>query len=375
MTQIWALLLALAALTVAVVAVFVVLPRKPDLDEERWLKTMLVTLLRGQVEAADGEVAQWEALVQRFVLWHPAGRLPELKLTRPATMDLPGGPVEGERALLEALAKQPVESRWARLYEEDEEARELLLADPVDLGEAYDLRRILGPGGSWEDLASWGAGEEGFVAALRRALDAHWVLVDGAPGPWPPVLAALAELLGERAHRVSWTEQDPVKALSGVLEPLCQRLDDRIVVVAAAEGAMVALRALHADVEARDHLDAFCALGGVLGGWPDRDGPYGHTVVQDWMEARFNHEELDTEATRLTPYLALQWLDRGEDPPGAGGLPLQRQRFPEAVLRPSASAFLDVVDLGPLPLDPELPVQRVAQALWTLITCAVVVRS
>ena len=67
---------------------------------------------------------------------------------------------------------------------------------------------------------------------------------------------------------------------------------------------LVALRALHADAEARDHLAAVCLIGGVLGGWPDRDGPFGHTVVQDWVALRALREGLTSEQEKALESVA-----------------------------------------------------------------------
>jgi hypothetical protein len=47
------------ALGLAAVAGWLHLPRTPDLDAERWFKTMLATVLRGAIEGGGGDVEAW----------------------------------------------------------------------------------------------------------------------------------------------------------------------------------------------------------------------------------------------------------------------------------------------------------------------------
>ena len=76
-------------------------------------------------------------------------------------------------------------------------------------------------------------------------------------------------------------------------------------------------------------------------------------------------------AVLVVSFLALQWLDREASEPGAAGLPLASQRFPDP-RDDGVIATVESVDLGPLPSDPAIPVEQVARAavavtaLWAL---------
>lgn len=360
-----------AALALAAAGLWLHRPVAPDLDAERWFKVMLATLLRGEIEAAGGDVGAWERAVVRFVPYHPAGRLPERKVAAPSLALLGPTVIPGERALIDALAALPdAPSRWARMYDTDEAALGARLDDPADLGPAYDPARWLGPDGGWDALAAWGGGDGGFRAAVTRRLGpARWVLVSGAPSAAPDVIGALAAELGDRAVAVPWRGAAPAEAattLIDVLRDASAAAEDRVVVVAAAEGAHVALRALAEAPPLRDRVVAVVAIGGVLRGRPGDDGPYGTAAVDDFMGHVFTHAALDTEARRTTPYVAVQWLDRRAEPPGAFGLPLEAMRFPAPGDVLAASA-IEAVDIGPLPADPELPTRQVARALVAFV--------
>ncbi|MBN2801015.1 MAG: hypothetical protein JXX28_17890, partial [Deltaproteobacteria bacterium] len=341
---------------------WVVLPRPPGLDEERWFKLMLATLLRGRVERDGGDVAAWEAAVLRFVPYHPAGRLPEEKALAPSTWSPPGPSLPGEVALLEALGRcADLPCRWARMYDQDTLGLEARLQDPLELGAAYRPDRWLGPGASWDDIAGWGAGEGPAARAIAGALPARWLLVPGT-GVGPALLDVLARELGEGATKVERA------ALPAVLEGV--RPGERLVLVGEGEGIQGVLHALKADVGARDALAAVVSLGGVIRGWPEGQGALAEGAVGDWLGAHFTQEGMDLEALRAVPWISLQWLDRGARVPGAGGLPLQAMRFPEPAPEPGGRRWVDPVDLGPLPVDPELPLELVARALIALTACA-----
>lgn len=368
MTDPLTLTVAGAALGVAALACWYSLPNPPDLDGERWFKVILATLLRGQVERETGEAKDWEARVLRFVPYHPGGRFPEQKVSDPAHYRPPGLSVPGELALVEALARidDPV-GRWKRMYDEDAAAVEARLQDPAELGDAYDPARHLGPGGSWDDLADWGAGDAvAFREALVRRLPARWVLVDGA-GARPALLEGLAGELGDLAVRIPEPEGPPDEAavaLRAAMERPLEDLSDRLVVVATGSAVHLVLRALVEAPGLRDRLLAVVSVGGIVMG---RDGE-----LAEWMDRWFNAAELDTEMNRVTPYLHLTWVDRETEPPGIPGLPIAATRFP----RPEAGALssIEVVDLGLLPADPELPLDQVARALWALTTLWVYTR-
>lgn len=322
--------------------------RVPELDGERWFKTMLAALVTGRCEAQECSQEQWVDAVRAAVPYHPAGRFPEKKVHRLGLAGLPAA-LPGERALVEKLASlETVEARWAFLYDEDEAGLAARLDDPNDLGSAYDPASVLGPRATWDALLNWGRGTSTAFAEALEAYSCTWVLV-GEDGEAPGVLEALAELVPQR-----------VRVASGAADEGLRSLDDdpsrRFVIVGAGTAIQTVLAALVAEPGLRDRTLAVLAVGGVVGG-PER---------LDWMEAHFTHHELDTEVSRSTAYLAVQWLDRAADPPGAFGVPLAHARFPEAKLEAMTEERVQVVDLGPLPhrSDPEL----VARGLWSFVT-------
>ncbi|MEM6925835.1 MAG: hypothetical protein AAF602_02815, partial [Myxococcota bacterium] len=93
----------------------------------------------------------------------------------------------------------------------------------------------------------------------------------------------------------------------------------------------------------------------------------------DWMQGNFRTKTLETDVVRLTPYFALQWLDRSVEEPGIVGLPLASMRFPEPEHDASAQT-VEVVDLGPLPADDGLPLDLVARALVVCVSAWVASR-
>jgi hypothetical protein len=372
---------AAAALGLSLSAGWLMLPRAPRLDGERWFKVMLATVLLGEIEARGGKDAAWLEAVIRFVPYHPAGREPEGKVRGPATWRPPGAWLEGEQALMEALTAEPdAQARFKRMYDLDERGIEARTADPHDLGPEYDPGRLLGPGGGWSELMAWGAGDERFAEALRRKLPVTWALVPGHPDrpSGPDVLGAILGLLGDSTAPISWSGEDAEQAAVAVrdeLQTLVPISANRVIVVAAADGVHVVLRALQGDPGLRDRVAAVVSVGGVVTGWPDDPGPFGADAVGTWMAQHYTQRELDTEVIRLTPYLALQWLDRAQVPPGAlDGVPLQVRRFHEPD-HARVERAVEPVDLGPLPVDPELPLERVAQALVAVVACWVLSRT
>jgi hypothetical protein len=334
-TDVPTLVIAGTALGVALVAGWLHLPSHPDLDAERWFKVLLSTLLRGVVEAAGGDVEKWERQVVRWAPYHPAGRYPELKY---AGLAPEGFAVPGERALTAALAATPAgPGRWKRLYDDDEAALEARLGDPHDLGPSYDPAALLAPDATWDALAAWAPAVE---EALTRRFPAKWVWVRGRA---PVDLSAGLDRVTVLAEGA--TDREIAEALrAAVVDPA-----DRLVVVGEGEAMGPLLRALAATPPVRDRVLVVISVGGDLGD-------------EDWMGRNFAHPVLDTETHRATTYAAVQWLDRAADPPGWGGLPLQKQRFPAPAGEPGVS-WMEAVDLGPLPADPEIPVREVARAL------------
>jgi hypothetical protein len=351
--------LTVAAGAVAMALGWLELPRPPDLDGERWFKVTLATLLRGRLDRDGATPEQWEALVTAVVPYHPAGRLPERKISNPTAASLPGAALPGERALLDALAARSTpEERLTWLYDADPIAVEARTVDPSDLGPDYDYRR-LGPAATWDALAAW---EPAFAELARKGLD--WVLLDGRPDHrvGPPVMDALAaELPG--ALRVPHGAED-------LLARIQARLTDptvRVVLIAEEAAATDLLRALLEDAAVRDQVAAVVAIGGVVGGRTDEAGPYGEALCKDWLQAHFGHRDLDTDVVRRTPYFAVQWLDRTAWPPGVPGLPLQAARFPEPSEEGATAATVEVVDLGPLWVDRAPPPEVVARALVAVV--------
>lgn len=296
---------AAATLGLALVTGWLHLPRVPDLEAGRWFDLVLSTLLRGAVEARAGDVDEWERSVARLV------------------------PPNAGRGALEAR-----------------------LADPLDLGPAYDLATVVGA--SWDELAAWGGGDEAFAAALRRRLPVRWVLVRGASTP-RDLVGALREEIGD-AIEVPWDAERGMDAgVAAVVEAMRAGTPDpadRLVLAADGEGALLVLKALFGEPLLRDRVLGVVAVGGRLAG-RDEAGPFGELAVRDWMEAHFGHDALDTEMMRATVYASVPWLDRD----------VTDQRFPTPKGEPGASS-LETVDLGPLPVDPELPLKLVARALW-----------
>jgi hypothetical protein len=286
--------------------------------------------------------------VIRFVPWHPAGRLPERKVAADVA---PGAGVEGERALVELLAGLPAgRARWELIYEQAEAGIAARLADPRELGSAYDPAFRLGPEATWDALAAWGAGDPAFLEVIARRMPARWLLIGE-----DRVLVALAAVLGERALATAASAMKDAVPAHG----------DRMVVVAAGEGAMAALRVLADDPDLRDRMLCFVAVGGTLRGVP---GTGAGVALDDWMGAHFGHDALDTEMHRSTPYAALQWFDKDTLPPGLPGVPLETMRFPEPAGQAGASAIA-AIDLGVLPAVPDLPAEAVARALVAWVAC------
>lgn len=358
--------LSLVTLVVAVLAGWLQWPTTPPLDGERWFKASLATLFLGETDAAGVGEEAWVAKVQRFVLYHPAGRFPERKVVQPLA-DPPGARVPGELALQEKLASLPdLPSRWAWMYDQDPVAAGARLADPQDLGPLYDPATRLGQGHDWQALARWGAGEAALRDALLRRVGCRWALVEGRPGrlAGPSLGEALAREIPELA-RFPWTEAplpEQVESLRARLTALAPDAGVRVVVLAEEAGLILLLRAMQSDAGLRDLVAAVVSVGGSALGRPDEPGPFGERDARDWMETWFTLNHLDAELVRLRPFLAAQWLDRSTDPPGAGGLPLGHQRFPDP-RDDGVIATFEVIDLGPLPVDPELPLDQVARAL------------
>ncbi|MCB9685845.1 MAG: hypothetical protein H6735_12460 [Alphaproteobacteria bacterium] len=344
-------------------------PRAPALDGERWFKTMLCTLARGEVERAGGDADRFEAVVRAEVPYHPAARLVERKISNPAA-SVPGVALEGEQALVERLsAISDPQERLRFLFEEDPAAIGARTSDPFELGPAYDPALHLGEPASWDTLAAWREGDDAFGVAVRRGVDARWVLLEGPPEHASGWLAAMAAVLGASATLIGWQPWG-AEPLAQRLRELAPRPEDRLVLVA--EGAAVPplLTALVEHATLRDQVLAVLSVAGAIGGRADEpEGPLSTQAREDWMAANFDQAALDTEVVRLTPYLAVQRLARAAWPPGLPGLPLQAQRFPVPGQGDAVVETIEAVDLGPLWADAERagPPERVARALVAVV--------
>ncbi|MCA9491397.1 MAG: hypothetical protein KC621_15805 [Myxococcales bacterium] len=344
-------------------------PRAPVLDGERWLKVMLCTLVRGEVERAGGDADRFEALDGKFYVPTDIGRLPERKIANPAA-SIAGVAADGEQALVERLAALPdPRARIRFLYEEDPVGLEAKASDPFDLGPAYDPALHLGDPASWDSLAAWHDGDDAFGVAVRRGIEARWVLLEGRPEHASGWLGAMATVLGEVATTLPWQDREP-EALAVQLRELAPRPEDRLVLIAEEASLPALLMALVAHATLRDQVLAVLSIGGVIGGRTDTaDGPLSVAVREDWMAANFDQAALDTEVVRLTPYLSVQRLDPEAWPPGLPGLPIQAQRFPQPGQGDAVVETIEAVDLGPLWADPERagPPDRVARALIAVV--------
>lgn len=377
-------LAALAAAALAVVAlgfaVWYHLPRRPQLDGERWFKLWFATALRGRAERAGATAETWAAEVVRFVPYHPAGRWPEQKVMRPET--LPPSPLlEGEAALCAALAAIPTrEERWAYLYDREERGLVARLSDPQELGASYSPDQAIGPGLSW-DLAAKGG--EALSEQIRGSTRATWILVPGSE-PGPDLLGAIGRVMGGRAivlpddapcpdpgglrsailvRRSDGLHADRVLRLLAFVAGYAPSYADRVVFVGQGDGIFVILDALAASAPLRDQVEAVVSLGSPIQGVEGAGPVRGWDACTAWNQTFFRHTALDLEAAREVPYLSLAWLDRSADPPGALGIPLERARFPAPADPDAPRRSIRVVDLGVLPLDPELPLDSVAEAL------------
>ena len=94
----------IAVLALALGAAWLSIRKPTPLDWERLWKSVLATIIRGEVERAGGDQAVWWSRL-RGVPFHPVGRDAGAKLNRadPADVGIPA--LEGERALVERLGR------------------------------------------------------------------------------------------------------------------------------------------------------------------------------------------------------------------------------------------------------------------------------
>ncbi len=362
-----------AAVIVSMAAGWLSRSTAPSLDAEPFFKTALTQVLLGQVEAAEQNSDAWVERVLDQVPYHPAGRLPEKKVTNTGLVGAPAYR-EGEAALIDGLKKLPdLQARWRWMYREDPAGLTARFDDPVDtLGPEYDPAARLGGGLGWPAVVGWGRGESGVVDALRRQIEqrsVRWALVEGRGES--RVVAALDALL-PASQRFAWPEGPVESALSdqqdALEDTLAQWMDDpsaRFVLVGEEAGIQTVLRLMNAKAALRDRVLAVVSVGGTLQGSADEGGPLSDVALTDWMGAHFTHHEMDTEITRKTPYFCAQWLDVSADPPGGRGLEVWQARFPPPKAESMTQEFVDVRDLGVLyaHTEPDL----IARALWLTV--------
>lgn len=306
------------------------------MDGERLFKISMATLLLGQVESRGGTAAEWEEQVKRWVPYHPAARLPEQKLSRPETFKPPGPALDGELGLVQHLAELgSVPARVRYMYEEAEAGLDARMADPTELGPDWDLSSFITRGITWESVAAWTAEDRRVPDAISAQLPARWFATPGAIG------AALADEIGA----VQVLAEDLIDAV----EREAPGRHERLVIVACGDDAVHVLDRLVEAPGLRDRMLAFVAVGAPLWGREDGADEFAPGVRRDWMDAAFRHEVLDTEAMRMTPYCALQWLDPMAETPGAFGVGLQNARFGPPKGHTDALR-IESVDLGPVPV-------------------------
>lgn len=397
MTSAPVLIVTCLALLCGALAAWLVVPHPPALDGEAWFKGVLVARLRGR-DAED---------IARWVHWHPLGRWAERKLVHPEVSTLPAVPLPGEEALIARLATLPdPAARWRTLRQDGASAT---LALPDTLPDDCAPGRWAGRHAA--DVADrWArVRDDGLAAHVESRLHATWVLVDdplpGAPdigaalAGWADVVP-LATVTAAPAVEQAWRSASAlaVPAAPGwvwgavdeqlrawghvaadavadaVAEALALRLPDdaperRLIVAVTGRAAPVVLRALYARVDVRDRVIAVVSVGGAIGGGPATTGPLSPAACADWLEANFHHDTMDVEILRRIPYVALQWIhpDSLRGRPGAAGVDVAAGRFPEPTYDGRAFRCVEPVDLGVLPVEPDLPLADVAGALRTTV--------
>jgi len=335
------IIIELAVLAMAIAAAWLSLKPAPPLDWERLWKVALATVIRGEVEVADGGPDQWWERLS-VVPYHPAGRDAYAKLLSPQLDDIAVPALEGERQLVNRLMKvDTVSERADIMYREAEAASLALMADPAELGPAYDPESVLAPGVTWESIAAWDSTTQAAVA--RRLSDVVVAVVgrdtEALLQAVPQVEVVAIEGVNEAAFASALTESQK-----------------RLVVIAEGTSVRDFISLLKDAPGLRDRLLAVIILGTDL----ESDVP------DSWIQTHFQHKDFDTELNRRTLYMAV--TDPGEDWRDASG-----QRFPEPPVPPSGWAPIEAVDLGPLPIAKQDP-RLLARALWILLTFCVVSR-
>ncbi len=332
----------LAALGLAAYATWLSLPRPPQLQWERLFKVGLSIIIAGDVErehgAADSAAqAIWRQRVLGVIPWHPAGRDADAKLRDPRPEEIGVPALEGERALVDALAALPdPPARYQRMYLEDERAAAELLGDPSELGPDHDPAVILGPDAGWDAVAAW---SDGLQQVLARRLGDLVFVADGlAPSLAEGLQSALPglRLVSLDAPAGDTVEGPAIAELVMAVDAALDADSDRVVFVGAGRAVQRDLAALADSGGLRDRTAAVVSLGGAI----QVDG------FQAWLHAHFTHDAMDTELRRSIPFISV--ID--VDPAAPFARSWQAQRFPTPPEIPQGRRPIDPVDLGPLQL-------------------------
>jgi len=323
-----------AVVALAGAATWLTLPRPPALDWELYLKLILVTRMRGAVEADGGSPDAWVERCRTRLWYHPGGRELEVKLADPGGYVPTVPALEGERALLEALAKRP--DVGARLDWVLGEGRfdEALFSDPAGLGDDYDLEAALGPGAGWEGVAGW---SEALLENLRRRNSLNTWAVVGQGALVEGLAAELERTLGQgRAAHVPVDGDTAPEALAEALDALLPAPSARLVLLVRGDAAGPLLACLHGNPGLRDRARLVLGVGAALG------------PAAAWLEEHFDHHQMDTEIARALPYMHLGFISPGVEPVGDPAAPLAGSRFPDVPAPPTGRRAIESVDLGAL---------------------------
>ena len=306
------------------------LPRPPELNWELYFKVVIASLIRGEVEAAEGTAEDWLERGRALVWFHPGARDLESKLTEPDAYQVSTPAIEGERGLIEALRLlSTVQQRLERTFTSGH-ADAVLYEDPALLGEEYDPRNSVGTEADWEAVA--GCSPDLLTALRRRHEHLRWVVLGGDQKH----IEALSELLGE--DRVLVLSETESEAAETELESFLSQRSDRLVLLAVGKGAGLAVRMMHGSPGLRDRVLAVVGVGAFLGG--DLGG---------WMKDAFTHQAMDTEISRLTSWFRVSFVTPGVLPVGDEHCALADTRWPCPPVPQSGRKAIEVIDLGVLP--------------------------
>lgn len=304
-------------------------PSPVALDWERFFKLSLVTLLRGEVERAQGRGEEWAALGRSKVWYAAPARRPFHKLLAPKVSQLQVPALPGELSLTQDLeAIDGSEERLQRLYAPELDAP--LYDEPESAGPEWHLPQYLGQGADWDSVASWG---ETVSDALERKGQQVWIQFDDLDLPLPELLP--------RAHRLTpSTPEDTAKAI----DALGPDAADRFVLVAGGAQAAILLRTLQAFDGLRDRVLAVVLIDPQL------------EAEQAWLATHFNHQDFDTELARPTGWFQLRFVPRDAH---EALLQTKSLALPAPPAQESGRVAIELVELGLLPGH----VQE-ADALW-----------